>query len=247
MRLYHKNSNIKSESPTRNFFHEGLWLGLDVSGAPRANGHVVERLLQTLDGGSTELLGSEVDVLPLEVAGHVEALGLVAVASVEILDLVIPLGETESGALRHPVAVLHGHVIVHDHEDAGLPLFHLDPVAFQLSRSLARKHLDHVAHRHPEAAVRQVDPSPNASHCLPPFEFWIFARFSSTLSTADNAQSATIELPKEKASSQKLLEKSYIIHLDYASIIANTTFLVKGNKKQAFLLFLWPKSYEFYD
>jgi len=213
MKLYQKITNIKSESPTRNFFHEGLWLGLDVSRAPRANGHVVERLFQTLDGGSAELLRREVDVLPLEMAGHAEALGLVAVASIEILDLVVPLGETESSALRHPVAVLHGHVVVHDREDAGFFLFHLDPVALLLGRSLAEKHLDHVAHRHPEAAVRQVDPSPNASHCLPPSLFWIFARFSSTLSTADNAQSATIELPKEKASSQKLLEKSYIIHL----------------------------------
>ena len=213
MKLYQKISNIKSESPTRNFFHEELWLGLDVSGAPRADGHVVERLFQTLDRRSTELLGSEVDVLPLEMAGHTEALGLVAVASVEILDLVVPLGETESSDLHHRVAALHGHVVIRDREDAGPLLFYLDPVALLLGRSPAGKHLDHVAHRHPEAAVRQVDPSPIDSHCLPPFEFWIFAQFSSASSTMKDAQSATIELSKEKASSRKLIEKSYIIHL----------------------------------
>jgi len=55
MKLYQKITNIKSESPTRNFFHEGLWLGLDVSGRIRAlaneNVHVdVVRALCWIEG-----------------------------------------------------------------------------------------------------------------------------------------------------------------------------------------------------
>lgn len=134
-------------SPTRNFFNDGLWLRLGVSEAPLADSYMIERFFQAFNGGSAESLGGKINVFPTEVVGHTETLGFIAVASVKILDLIVPLRKSEDGVI--PIVApyfFYGHVIVHDREDAGLIFLHLYPIVFfLLGYGLTGEYLNFVA------------------------------------------------------------------------------------------------------